>query len=38
MFTITIPSTFAATFLVPERPVDERKAVADESSIELDKE
>jgi hypothetical protein len=37
-FAITIPSTFAATFLVPERPVDERKAVADESSIELDKE
>ncbi|CAG5160883.1 uncharacterized protein ALTATR162_LOCUS5923 [Alternaria atra] len=24
MFTITIPSTFAATFLVPERPIDER--------------
>jgi hypothetical protein len=24
MFAITIPSTFAATFLVPERPIDER--------------
>jgi hypothetical protein len=24
MFAITIPSTFAATFLVPERPVDQR--------------
>jgi hypothetical protein len=24
MFTITIPSTSAATFLVPERPIDER--------------
>lgn len=24
MFTITIPSTFAATLLVPERPVNER--------------
>lgn len=29
MFSVTIPSTFAATFLVPERPVDERKAVSD---------
>jgi hypothetical protein len=37
MFTITIPSTFAATFLVPERPVDEREGASDESSVELDK-
>lgn len=32
MFLITIPSTFAATFLVPERPVDEWKALADDGS------
>jgi hypothetical protein len=37
MFTITIPSTFAATLLVPERPVDERKAVLDDDSVELEK-
>jgi hypothetical protein len=37
MFSITIPSTFAATFLVPERPVDERKALSDDESTELDK-
>jgi hypothetical protein len=24
MFSITIPSTFVATFLVPERPIDQR--------------
>jgi hypothetical protein len=30
MFSITIPSTFAATLLVPERPVDERKTLSDE--------
>lgn len=38
MFTITIPSTYAAVLLVPERPIDERKAALDESSIQLDKE
>ncbi|CAO2647105.1 Nn.00g080270.m01.CDS01 [Neocucurbitaria sp. VM-36] len=32
MFSITIPSTVAATFLVPERPVDERKALSDDES------
>jgi hypothetical protein len=37
MFTITIPSTFVATTLVPERPVDERKALSD-VSMSLDKE
>lgn len=37
MFTITIPSTFAATFLVPERPVDERKALSDDDSVEMEK-
>jgi hypothetical protein len=31
MFAITIPSTFAATFIVPERPVDERKADENDS-------
>jgi hypothetical protein len=31
MFAITIPSTFIATTLVPERPVDERKVLAEES-------
>lgn len=34
MFGITIPSTFAATFLVPERPVDLRKPEEDASSLE----
>ncbi|KAJ4344215.1 hypothetical protein N0V95_006255 [Ascochyta clinopodiicola] len=34
MFAVTIPSTFAATFIVPERPVDERKAVSDDESVE----
>jgi hypothetical protein len=34
MFTITIPSTFAATLLVPERPVDERKTVENNSRTE----
>jgi hypothetical protein len=34
MFAITIPSTFAATMLVPERPVDERRGVADEKVVE----
>jgi hypothetical protein len=34
MFTITIPSTFAATMLVPERPVDERKLVDDSTEEE----
>ncbi|GME48616.1 hypothetical protein GTA08_BOTSDO06426 [Neofusicoccum parvum] len=33
MFGITIPSTFAATFLVPERPVDLRKPEEDASSL-----
>jgi hypothetical protein len=28
MFAITIPSTFAATLLVPERPIDERKMLS----------
>jgi hypothetical protein len=32
MFTITIPSTFAATMLIPERPVDERKLVEEDSA------
>lgn len=32
MFGITIPSTFAATLLVPERPVDLRKLEEDETS------
>ncbi|KAH7110061.1 major facilitator superfamily domain-containing protein [Dendryphion nanum] len=32
MFAVTIPSTFAATFLVPERPVDLRKEEEDDSS------
>jgi hypothetical protein len=31
MFSITIPSTFAATLLVPERPVDERKQLSGEA-------
>lgn len=30
MFGITIPSTYAATLLVPERPVDLRKSEEDE--------
>ncbi|KAL1624668.1 hypothetical protein SLS56_007731 [Neofusicoccum ribis] len=34
MFGITIPSTFAATFLVPERPLDLRKPEEDASSLE----
>lgn len=38
MFTITIPSTFAATWMVPERPVDERKAVPDDEGSSLDDE
>lgn len=34
MFVITIPSTYMATLLVPERPVDDSKRVAaDDSSI-----
>ena len=33
MFSITIPSTFAATFLVPERPVNRRKALSDDGPI-----
>jgi hypothetical protein len=37
MFSITIPSTFAATMLVPERPVDERKLVEEDSVTEGDK-
>jgi hypothetical protein len=38
MFSITIPSTFAATFLVPERPIDERKALSDDGSSGLEDE
>jgi hypothetical protein len=37
MFAITIPSTFAATMLVPERPVDERKLVEDNAVAEGEK-
>lgn len=32
MFSITIPSTFAATFLVPERPTNERKVLSEDGS------
>lgn len=32
MFSVTIPTTFAATFIVPERPVDERKVLSDDDS------
>ncbi|KAF2023482.1 MFS general substrate transporter [Setomelanomma holmii] len=38
MFTITIPSTYAATLLIPERPVDERKALADDDSVAVEEE
>ena len=37
MFSITIPLTFAVTFLVHEQPVNERKALSDDESTELDK-
>ncbi|KAF2001514.1 MFS general substrate transporter [Amniculicola lignicola CBS 123094] len=38
MFAITIPSTFAVTFLVPERPVDNREVVdSDGDSIDASK-
>lgn len=36
MFSITIPSTFAATCLVPERPIDERKALEDDVSLDAE--
>jgi hypothetical protein len=38
MFAITIPSTFAAAFIVPERPVDERKGDTDTEISVSDKE
>lgn len=38
MFAVTIPSTFAATLLVPERPVDERESVSDHVSIDTEDE
>ena len=37
MFAITIPATLAATFLVPERPVDLRKLEDDSSSVDTGK-
>ncbi|ORY08771.1 hypothetical protein BCR34DRAFT_388212 [Clohesyomyces aquaticus] len=33
MFVVAVPSTFAATFLVPERPIDERELERDEISL-----
>jgi hypothetical protein len=36
MFVITIPSTFGAVFLVPERPVDARKEPSVDLSVESD--
>jgi hypothetical protein len=32
MFSVTIPSTYAATLLVPERPTNERKALSEDGS------
>jgi hypothetical protein len=33
MFAVTIPSTFFACFLVPERPIDERRALVENDSV-----
>lgn len=38
MFSVTIPSTFAAVHLVPERPVNVRKLDEDASSIDTEPE
>lgn len=34
IFAFTIPSTFAATWLVPERPTNERRAQPENESVE----
>jgi hypothetical protein len=38
MFAFTIPSTFAAVYLVPERPVNARKLEEDASSVDTEPE
>jgi hypothetical protein len=37
MFAVTIPSTFAAVWLVPERPVDNQKLEEDEPPVNTNK-